>query len=360
MGSSCSSLEPSAWSAGHLDWLRRFAFPPWSSALTVVAYGTSTPELAVSFQAGFSGSADLALGNVVGSNIFNVLLILGVSALIVPLVVSSQLIRWDVPLMIGASVLVLALGADGRIGRLDGILLFGGAVAYSWWCIRQSRKENTSVQPEFSREVPKQGGIGWDLLLILVGLLLLFGGSRSLVDGAVSIARHLGVSELIIGLTIVATGTSLPEVVTSIVAAVRGERDIAVGNVVGSNIFNILCVLGLTGAVAPEGVRVSSEALLFDIPVMIAVAVACLPIFFTGHVISRWEGGLFFGYYLAYTAYLVATATGSNLSAPLRDVMILFVIPLTAVTLAVTVWRSMRRRQAVAGPYEVPDKTFPR
>jgi len=315
---------------------------PLVIGLTVVAYGTSTPELAVSVQAGLSGNADLALGNVVGSNIFNVLFILGISALIVPLIVSSQLVRWDVPVMIVVSLLVPVLGADGRIGRLDGLVLFAGVIAYTWWSIHQSRKESAAVRSEFDQALPKARGTRRNLLLILGGLLLLFAGSRWLIDGSVLVAKYLGVSELVIGLTIVAAGTSLPEVVTSIVAAVRGERDIAVGNVVGSNIFNILCVLGLSGAVAPGGVAVSLTSLRFDIPVMIAVAIACLPIFLTGHVISRWEGGLFFFYYLAYTAYLVMNATGSVLSAPVRDVMLFFIIPLTAVTLAVTVWRSLR------------------
>jgi cation:H+ antiporter len=322
---------------------------PLVIGLTVVAFGTSAPELAVSIQAGLAGNADLALGNVVGSNIFNVLFILGISALIVPLVVSSQLIRRDVPLMIGVSVLVLILGRDGNINRLEGGLLFMGIVAYTWWCIRQSRKESSQIQAEFARELPASQGstssIPVQFMLILAGLVLLGLGSRWLVGGAVFVAERLGVSELVIGLTIVATGTSLPEVVTSIVAAVRGERDIAVGNVVGSNLFNILCVLGLAGLITPGGVAVSSAALRFDIPVMIAVAVACLPIFFTGNVIARWEGGLFFLFYLAYTGYLALDAAGSQFSRTLAGVMIGFVVPLTAVTLAVTTLRSLRKRR---------------
>jgi cation:H+ antiporter len=321
---------------------------PLVIGLTVVAFGTSSPELAVSVRAALAGNADLALGNVVGSNIFNVLFILGISALIVPLVVSSQLIRRDVPLMIGASVLLLVLGADGSINRLEGLLLFGGIVAYTWWCVRQSRKEMGDVGAEFAQEW-RQGKTGLRAILaysalIVTGLALLGFGSRWLIDGAVSVAESLGVSELVIGLTIVAAGTSLPEVVTSIVAAVRGERDIAVGNVVGSNIFNILCVLGLAGVIAPGGVAVSPSALWFDVPVMIAVAVACLPVFFTGHVIARWEGGLFFFYYLAYMTYLVLNAAGSKLSPALAGAMIGFVAPLTAVTLAITTLRSLRKR----------------
>ncbi|MCA9212122.1 MAG: calcium/sodium antiporter [Planctomycetales bacterium] len=315
---------------------------PLVIGLTVVAFGTSAPELAVSVQAAQTGSGDLAMGNVVGSNIFNVLFILGLSALIAPLVVSSQLIRRDVPVMIVASLLTLGFGWNGTINRWEGLGLFAGVVAYTWWCIRQSRKETREVQAEFAQEWPQtdRHAIGVDLALIVTGLCLLGIGSRLLVDGSVSAAESLGVSKLVIGLTIVAMGTSLPEVVTSIVAALRGERDIAVGNVVGSNIFNILCVLGLSSAIAPSGVAISTAALAFDIPVMIAVAVACLPIFFSGRVIARWEGALFFFYYVVYTVYLVSHAVGNDaVGNALRDAMIVFVIPLTTVTVGISVWR---------------------
>jgi cation:H+ antiporter len=286
-----------------------------------------------------------------------VLFILGLSALIVPLVVSSQLVRWDVPVMIVVSLLMLGVGWDGSIQRLEGAALFGGILTYTWWCVRQSRRESRAVQAEFAQQRPAVSAPpelrAADIALMLVGLVLLGGGSRLLIDGAVTIAKNFGVSELVIGLTIVAAGTSLPELVTSIVAAIRGERDIAVGNVVGSNIFNVLCVLGLSSVIAPAGVAVSAAALRFDIPVMIAVSAACLPIFLTGHLISRWEGGLFFFYYLAYTAYLVLKATGNDLSRSLRDVMVLFVIPLTVVTLVVAVWRVARAdRLPVSGREE--------
>ena len=318
---------------------------PLVIGLTVVAYGTSAPELAVSVQAGVRGSAELALGNVVGSNIFNVLFILGASALIVPLAVSSQLIRRDVPVMIAVSILVAIMGVDGRIGRWEGCLLFAGVMGYSWWSVRQSRRENAAVQAEFRQELPKSVGLATNLVTIVGGLLALMGGSRLLIEGSVIVASSLGVSELVIGLTLVAAGTSMPELVTSVVAALRGERDIAVGNVIGSNIFNLLCVLGLSATVSPQGLDVGRTALLFDIPVMVAVAAACLPIFFTGHVISRWEGGLFFFYYLAYVTHLVLQATGSGWVEPLRDMMLLFVVPLTMVTLVIAVWRYRSSRR---------------
>lgn len=322
---------------------------PLVIGLTVVAFGTSAPEMAVSVQAAFSGSAELAIGNVVGSNIFNVLFILGLSALVVPLVVASEFIRRDVPIMIAVSMLMLILSLDGRIGRLDGGLLFSGIVIYTVWCIRASRKESQAVQQEFASEWSPEQPKKWSLVLqaafILCGLVLLVLGSNWLIDGAVVIAKSFGVSQLVIGLTIVAAGTSLPELTTSIIAAVKGERDIAVGNVVGSNIFNILSVLGLSAIVAPSGMPVSSTALTLDIPVMIAVAVACWPIFSTGNTIARWEGGVFLFYYLAYSTYLVLDATGNAWRHTLFFGMGLFVVPLTVLTLGITLWRSRNTLQ---------------
>ncbi|PKN94744.1 MAG: sodium:calcium antiporter [Chloroflexi bacterium HGW-Chloroflexi-6] len=315
---------------------------PLVIGLTVVAFGTSSPELAVSVQSAFSGSADVALGNVVGSNIFNVLFILGLSAMITPLIVHQQLVRLDVPIMIGLSVLLLLLGLDGNIGRLDGLLLFGGMIAYTWFGIRQSRSEPKDVQEEYSDEYsPKKNdrrGTAINLVLIAAGLGLLILGSDWLVSGAVSLAKLFNVSDLVIGLTIVAAGTSMPEVATSVMAAIKKERDIAVGNVVGSNIFNIMSVLGLSSLIAPNGISVAPSALAFDIPVMIAVAIATLPIFFTGNQIKRWEGGLFLLYYVAYTAYLIFESIQHHANREiLFNTMVWFVFPFTAVVLAITV-----------------------
>ncbi|MCM2370265.1 calcium/sodium antiporter [Aporhodopirellula aestuarii] len=283
--------------------------PPLVIGLTVVAFGTSAPELGVSLQAAMSGAADVAVGNVVGSNIFNVLFILGLSSLITPLVVSSRLIRFDVPLMVGVSLLGWLLASDGVVGRIDGIVLFAVLLGYIVICIRMAKREPEEVKQEFAVEFgadsQPQTNLWWPGLLAVVGLVLLGFGSKWLVSGAVAVATWFGVSELVIGLTIVAAGTSLPEVVTSVVASVRGERDIAVGNVVGSNLFNLACVLGLSSIISPQGVLVSEQAIGFDFPVMVVVAVACLPIFFTGGRISRWEGALFLAGFVAYTAYLI-------------------------------------------------------
>ncbi len=314
---------------------------PLAVGLTVVAFGTSSPELAVSVQAAFTGEADIAVGNVVGSNIFNILFILGLSALVAPLVVAQQLIRLDVPIMIGVSILLPVLGIDGRIGHLDGLLLFSMIVAYTVFLIRQSRKESRAVQEEYEREFAvgeeEKTPRAWmiDLGYVAAGVVGLVWGSRWLVEGAVRVAAFWGVSELMIGLTIIAAGTSLPEVATSVVASLRGERDIAVGNVVGSNIFNILAVLGLTGLVAPRGVPVSLDALRFDIPIMIMVALACAPVFLTGLVIQRWVGILFLAYYLAYLAHLMLASSGNPMLPSLDGAILSAMIPLTALAVLI-------------------------
>lgn len=327
----------------------RFGIPSLIVGLTIVAFGTSAPEFAVSIVAAWSDQADIALGNVVGSNIFNVLFILGLSALIVPLAISSQLIRVDVPLMIGASILVLFFALDGHIGRIDGAILFVGLLAYTGFQIRQGlRERNASTGGETPTDLASRPW--WsDLILVLGGLVVLVIGSRLLVTSAVDIARVLGVSELVIGLTIVAAGTSLPELATSVIASIRGERDIAVGNVVGSNVFNLLGVLGLASLVSPSGIEVARQALQFDIPVMIAVAVACLPIFVTGRKIARWEGGLFFAYYLAYTTYVVMAALQHAALDLYGTAMLGFVLPLTAVTLLVLFARDHLGRRDSSG-----------
>lgn len=324
-----------------------FGISPLVIGLTVVAFGTSSPELAVSISAALSGQADIALGNVVGSNIANVLLILGISATITPLVVAQKLVRRDVPLMIGASFLLLLLGLDGKIGRLEGVLMMASIVGYTVVAVRISRQEPSVVRAEYAAEFGEcvAPGIRCTLInigLIIVGLVMLTLGAQWLVNGAVSIARALGLNELVIGLTVVAVGTSLPEVATSVIASIRGERDIAVGNVVGSNLFNILSVLGLTAAITPSGVSVPAAALRFDLPFMIAVALACLPIFFTGYRIARWEGVLFLAYYVAYTVYLLLDAMQHFALRAYNVALAGFVMPLTAVTLSLLVVRAWR------------------
>ena len=324
----------------------RLGVSPLIIGLTVVAFGTSTPELAISVNGAMTAQANIALGNVIGSNIFNVLFILGLSAIIIPLYVSKQLIRFDVPLMIGLSLGVLVLSLDQMLNRFDGLLLVACLIIYfavlAVMSLRNRPEENGAEQTP-QEEQPSGDTPNWllNIALIVVGLALLVLGSRWFVNSTVQFASYLGVSELVIGLTIVAAGTSMPEVVTSIIAAIRGERDIAVGNVVGSNIFNILGVLGISAIAAPSGIPVSEALIGFDIPLMIVVAVACLPIFFTGGMINRWEGALFLGYYIAYTLFLVLNATQHDLLPIFNDIMLYFVVPLSVVTILVVLYQEI-------------------
>jgi cation:H+ antiporter len=324
---------------------------PLVIGLTIVAFGTSSPELAVAIGSALDGKADIALGNVVGSNIFNVLFILGLSSLILPLVVNQQLVRLDVPIMIGASLLLMLFGGDGVLEKWEGAVLVAIGIWYTVFLIRQSKKEmNKAVMKDYNEEYadvekPKNSLILLQIGFVLMGLVLLVFGSRWLVESAVGIATSFGISELVIGLTIIAAGTSLPELATSVIASIRKQEDIAVGNVVGSNIFNILFILGLTAIIAPGGVQVNPAAMSLDIPFMIAVAVACLPLFFTGYRIDRWEGFVFLGYYVAYTAYLILKSQQHASLEVFRNAMIWFVVPLTLLTLVVVTMREMLKKR---------------
>ncbi|MCS7190662.1 MAG: calcium/sodium antiporter [Fimbriimonadales bacterium] len=312
--------------------------PPVVIGLSVVAFGTSAPELAVSVLSAYRGQPDIAVGNVVGSNIVNILLILGLSAVVAPLTVSVRLIKIEVPMMVGTALLFFILGYDGRLTRLDGAILVGIFIAYLTWMTRTARSE-----PILEEELEEAGAIprnGWTYLklggLVVAGLGGLVLGSEWLIQGAVAMARAIGVSELVIGLTVVAVGTSLPELATSVIASIRGERDISIGNVVGSNIFNILSVLGFSTLVAPNGVAVAPAVLRFDAPVMIAVSLACFPVFFNGFAIKRWEGALFVGYYIAYTVYLILNSSHHDALDEYTFAMQYFVIPLTVIALLLT------------------------
>lgn len=314
----------------------RFGISPLVIGLTVVAFGTSAPELAVSIQSVYAAAPDLAVGNVVGSNIFNILFILGASAVMTPLLVSRRVVWVEVPLVIAISAFAWWLARDERLQRLDGAMLLVVIVVYTAWLLWTTSFES-SVEPSRG-PVPRALA---STATAVTGLVLLVVGARWLVYGAVSLATGLGVDDAVIGLTIVAAGTSLPEVAASLVAAARGHRDMAVGNVLGSNIFNLTVILGIT-ALTAGGVPVPPGLVTFDLIVMVAVAVACLPIVVTGHQIARWEGGLFLGYYGAYTAYLVMDAVGHDRLPHLRDALVFFALPLTAVTLVVLAARALR------------------
>ena len=356
----------------------RIGMSPLVVGLTVVAFATSAPELAVTLGAVLGGEPGLAVGNVVGSNIANVLMILGTSAVILPLLVKVQLVRVDIPFMAAFSVLFLLLAIDGGLSRVDGLILFVLLILYISVAIILSRRDGHAddlhgpgasiatasagrVGRTVGSDVGKEGdtmteavaeanvhtgSIGRDLVFLLIGVALLIVGANTLVKGATSIATAFGVSELIVGLTVVAIGTSLPELATSIVAVRRGQRDLAVGNVVGSNIFNIGAVAGLAGIVSPTGLPVPDSALALDIPLMIAASVVLLPLAFTGSVIARWEGALLLGLYLSYLVYTVLAAAERPILQGFTTVMLWFVTPLLILTLVSTVSYEISRRRS--------------
>lgn len=329
---------------------------PLVIGLTVVAFGTSAPELAVSSISSLKGDSAIALGNVVGSNIFNVLLILGVSALIVPLSVSSQLVKLDVPIMIVASIAVAIAAANGSISRFEGVIFLLCAVVYTAWLIRTGRKEiaNDESEPtDSAAEKPIAASrlvtVSVNIGLILGGLVLLVWGAKLLVDSATAIARGFGVSDMVIGLTIVAAGTSLPELATSIVAALKGQRDIAVGNVVGSNVFNLLVVLSTAAVLSSSGVPVPQSVFSFDVAFMVGVAVLCWPIFFTQAVVSRWEGALMLVLYVVYTGLLIASSVQLSWAPTGKSALVFAALPLVIAVVVVIAWLQRQRNSLTQG-----------
>jgi cation:H+ antiporter len=320
---------------------------PLVVGLTVVAYGTSAPELAVSVGDALTGAGEVAVGNAVGSNVFNILAILGVAALFGGLVVHQRLVRVDVPLLIGVTALVWWRAADGTLSPAEGAVLVAGILAYSAFSYVLGRRESAAVAAEYDEafgEEPAAARRRWPAAvgLVALGLVALVAGARALVWGATSMAEALGVSELVIGLTVVAAGTSLPELATSVVATRRGERDIAVGNIVGSNLFNLLAVLGFS-ALAGGGVAVPAQAISTDLPVALLVTAIALPALALGLSVVRWEGTLLLAAYVAYVTYLVGTATRG--ATDVGRIVLLGGLAALAVVITAAGWIVERRRR---------------
>ena len=298
--------------------------PPILVGLTIVSVGTSTPELAVGITAVAEGKGSLAVGNIAGTNILNILFILGLSALIRPLPLRLLSTRLDVPVMIASAVALVAMSADRVITRFEGLVLLAAAVPYTVALVYLSRRESPAARREFTEEYgheqavpppgsavpPRRAAVGaWSTVLLAAGMALTVLGAELLVSGAVDIAAAMGVSDAVIGLTIVAVGTSAPELATTLVATIKDDRDVAVGNLIGSSIYNILVILGITCAVAPAGVQLSAGILLVDLPLAALVAVACLPVFRSDRRVSRREGGTFVAAYLLYLGSLLLLRT---------------------------------------------------
>ncbi len=278
---------------------------PLAIGLTVVAFGTSMPELVVSVDAVLSGVGDISAGNVIGSNIANATLILGLAALIKPLNVQARIIRLDAPIMIGASVLLVMMLVDRSVSRLESLFLILALICYCLFTFIQARRESDAVRDEFSAEArPSRTGVTKSLGLVLLGLVLLVAGGHLLVTSAVSLARVFGVSEAVVGLTIVAVGTSLPELATSVIAAARGHGDIAVGNVVGSNIFNVLGILGTTAMIQPLNAAGITD---IDLGVMVLLAIVLMVFLWTRLRLERLEGAFLLSGFVVYIGWLVWT-----------------------------------------------------
>lgn len=266
--------------------------------LTIVALGTSMPEFFVSFVSALKGTADLAIGNIVGSNIFNVMAIVGIAAMVSPMIISKSTVKKDIPFALFASVALFVMSIDGKISRIDGILLLIAFGGFMWYTLRLAKTGEVEDSTERRNDLPK-----WKIaFFILIGLGCLIGGSNIFVDGATNIARTLGVSEAVIGLTIVACGTSLPELATSVVAARKGQSAIAIGNVIGSNVFNILLILGTTGTITP---LLMSGITMIDMGLMLLSMVLLWLFSFTKYTLSRWEGALLTTIFCGYITWLV-------------------------------------------------------
>lgn len=290
---------------------RRAGIPPMLVGLTVVSLGTSLPELAVGIDAVRSDASSMALGNIAGTNVVNLLLILGLSAAIQPIALEMQTLRLDLPAMALSGILLFVFCLDGTLTVVEGAVLVGLAILYTLLLIRQVRRENRPVIDEFATEysAEQSGNLALHLVLLVAGLAVIVIGADMLVRGAVAMALDFGVSEALIGLTVVAVGTSAPELATTIVSTIRGERDIAIGNLIGSSTYNLTFILGTSLLFASGPVGIDRELITVDLPVMVATALLCIPVFRTGRRVTRGEGVLFVLAYAAYLTYLLIART---------------------------------------------------
>lgn len=321
----------------------KWGVSPLIMGLTVVAFATGAPELAISIKAAASGSADLVLGNIIGSNVANILLILGITSLIAPINITRRIIKIDVPIVIVVSIVLMILAFDGKLTTIDGAILLAGFIAYSIYTyihIQKSKEEETEQIFEYEKSIDELAQGSWFYIknagLLLTGLTMIVLGSNWMVESAVTIATVLGLSELVIGLTIVSIGTSLPEVATSLSAARKGNADIAVANVLGSNLYNVLLTLGLTLIIAPNVLDVSAKAINLDLPFMVAVSIACIPIFIAGFNLTRMDGFIFLFYYASYLTYLVLDAVSSGIVPFIELGMLWVIVPATVLYM---IWR---------------------
>lgn len=289
----------------------RLGVPQMVIGLTIVSLGTSLPELAVGLDAVYRDSPELAVGNIVGTNLVNLMLVLGLSALLVPVVLGRAALRRDLPAMTVSALLLGALSLDGGLSLVDGIVLCLCGVAYTAMLLRDSLRGRGGAEAASAAapEATSRRSLVLEVVMLLGGLVVVILGAELLVDGATGTARQLGMSDAVIGLTVVAIGTSAPELVTTLVSTVRGNRDVALGNLLGSSTYNIALVLGVTVLAAPGGIPVDPAVVGSDLLLLVLVALMCLPVLVSGRRISRLEGGIAVALYLVYVGWLVGTAT---------------------------------------------------
>ena len=293
----------------------RLGISPLIIGLTFVALGTSAPELGVGIEAALEGEGSIAVGNIAGTNTVNILLILGLSAALRPLAIHVQTLRLELPAILLASLALFGLAQDGLLSRTDGLALLGFGILFTGLVVRAATKESFVVKRAFARGLGLarltgvSGRAAGEALMLAAGIAVIVIAANIFVDGAVALARLWQVSDAFIGLTVVAIGTSAPELVTTIVSTLRNDRDIAVGNLIGSSVYNIVIILAVTCIVPARPLPVEDVLVWIDIPVMIAVAMACVPVFYSGRQVSRTEGALFVAAYLGYLTYLIGTRT---------------------------------------------------
>lgn len=290
----------------------RLGVPPMVIGLTVVAVGTSAPELAIGIDSALQGVGSLAVGNIAGTNTVNLLLVLGMSAALLPLALDRRSLRIDLPVMVIAALAMLVMSLDGHLSRAEGVLLILGGLVHTVVTVRTARRRGGRLDEEYAHEfgppTDRHGrSLAIDVALLAVGIGVIVIGADVLVDAASDLARNLGVSDALIGLTVVAIGTSAPEFVTMVVATLRDERDIAIGNILGSSTYNILVILGVAMVVPSAGIDVEPRLVSIDIPVMTAVALVCIPVFISGRKVTRVEGGIFVAAYLLYLGLLISS-----------------------------------------------------
>lgn len=318
---------------------------PLVIGLTVVAFGTSAPELAINISSLAAGHGDIAIGNVIGSNIFNVLFILGITTLFYPLRVTQKVIRVDIPIMIFLYVLVWLMSLNGFLSFWEGVFFVSGLVFYILFSIRSAKKEAKSIRKEYAKEFSSAKTMSKikSVVFISLGVLGLALASKFFVGSATELAILMNLSELIIGLTVVACGSAAPEVVISITAARKGESDIAVGNIIGSCIFNILCVLGFTVLLFPNQ-EITRAAINFDIPIMVVSSVLCIPLFMTDMKVSRWEGAVLVLSFVSYISWITLDSTDHDAAEPFGKFVMFFLVPIMASAVLFTFVRYMKRK----------------